>query len=100
MGAADLSLLEAPGYDLELALTDQDPTMGVALVSRVSVVAAALLVSACASPNLPENYQSRNLPGAVDCSAYPETPAPASCRNLYEGIIHPPQALVPGFPPP
>ena len=74
--------------------------MSVARVSRVSVVAAALLASACASPDLPADYQSRNLPGAIDCSAYPKTPAPASCRNLYEGIIHPPQALVPGFPPP
>jgi hypothetical protein len=67
-------------------------------VSRVWVVGAALLASACASPDLPSDYQSRNLPGAVDCSAYPQTPAPASCRNLYEDIIHPPQALVPSVP--
>ncbi len=76
----------------------KDPIMRAGRVSRVSVIAAALLASACASSDLPEDYQSRNLPGAVDCSAYPKTPAPASCRNLYEGIIHPPQALVPGFP--
>ncbi|MGH6928893.1 MAG: hypothetical protein ACREEV_11290 [Dongiaceae bacterium] len=72
--------------------------MSVVRMSSVSVVAAALLASACASPNLPTDYQSRNLPGAVDCSAYPTTPAPASCRNLYEDIIHRPQALAPGSP--
>jgi hypothetical protein len=78
----------------------KDPIMSVAGVSRVWVVAAALLASACASPDLPADYQSRNLPGSVDCSAYPKAPAPASCRNLYEDIIHRPQALAPGFPPP
>jgi hypothetical protein len=69
--------------------------MSMACLSRVSVVAAGLLAAACASPDLPANYQSKNLPGAVDCTAYPETPAPAACRNLYEDILHPPQALVP-----
>jgi hypothetical protein len=83
---------------LKFAIDRKDPIMSVALMSSVSAVAAALLVAACASSDLPEDYQSRNLPGAVDCSAYPKTPAPASCRNLYEGIIHSPQALVPGFP--
>jgi hypothetical protein len=73
----------------------RDPIMNVAGLSRVSVVAAALLAAACASPDLPENYRSENLPGAIDCSAYPDPPAPASCRNLYEDILHPPQALVP-----
>jgi hypothetical protein len=72
-----------------------DRIMSTAGLSRVSVVAAALLAAACASADLPENYQSKNLPGGIDCSAYPEPPAPASCRNLYEDILHPPQALVP-----
>jgi hypothetical protein len=66
---------------------------------RVSVPVAMLVLSACASPDLPADYQSRNLPGAVDCSAYPAPPAPASCRNLFEDILHAPQALAPGFPP-
>jgi hypothetical protein len=69
-------------------------------LSRVSIVAAALLASACASADLPADYQSRNVPGLVNCSAYPQAPAPAACRNLYEDIIHRPQALAPGFPPP
>ena len=66
---------------------------------KVSVAVAMLAVSACASPDLPADYQSKNLPRAVDCTAYPRPPAPASCRNLYEDILHRPQALAPGFPP-
>ena len=65
---------------------------------RVSVAVAMLALSACASPDLPADYQSKNLPGGVDCSAYPKPPAPASCRNLYEDILHPPQALAPPAP--
>jgi hypothetical protein len=66
---------------------------------RIPVAVAMLALSACASPDLPADYQSKNLPGAVDCSAYPKAPAPASCRNLYEDILHRPQALATGFPP-
>jgi hypothetical protein len=53
------------------------------------------LLAGCASPNLPAVYQSKNLPGVVNCTAYPTPPAPASCRNLYEDITHPPE-LPPG----
>jgi hypothetical protein len=53
----------------------------------------ALVLGACASPNLPEAYKSQSQPGAIDCTAYPEPPAPPSCRNLYEDIVHP--ALLP-----
>jgi len=58
-------------------------------VLRLALLAAALVLAGCASPNLPVAYRSKNLPGAVDCTAYPEPPAPASCRNLYEDILHP-----------
>jgi hypothetical protein len=53
-----------------------------------------LLLAGCASPNLPEAYRSKTWPGAVNCAAYPKPPALASCRNLYEDIIHRPD-----FPP-
>jgi hypothetical protein len=49
----------------------------------------AVLLAGCASPNLPEAYRSKSQPGAIDCTAYPQTPAPVSCRNLYEDILHP-----------
>ena len=62
---------------------------------RSSLLAMALVLGACASPNLPEAYRSKNQPGAIDCAAYPEPPAPASCRNLYEDIVHP--ALLPSI---
>ena len=52
------------------------------------LLAVALVLGACASPSLPEAYRSQSQPGAVDCAAYPEPPAPAACRNLYEDIIH------------
>ena len=55
---------------------------------RSSLLAVALALGACASPDLPEAYRSQNQPGAIDCAAYPEPPAPASCRNLYEDILH------------
>jgi hypothetical protein len=55
---------------------------------RSSLLVVALALGACASPNLPEAYRSQNQPGAIDCAAYPEPPAPASCRNLYEDILH------------
>ena len=50
---------------------------------------AAFLLAGCASPNLPEAYRTKGSSGTVDCTIYPEPPAPASCRNLYEDIIHP-----------
>jgi hypothetical protein len=58
---------------------------------RSLLLAGALLLAGCASPNLPPAYRSQNLPGALDCTAYPEPPAPASCRNLYDDVIHPPE---------
>ena len=56
---------------------------------RSLLLVAAFLLAGCASPSLPEAYRSKGSSGAVDCSAYSEPPAPASCRNLYEDIIHP-----------
>jgi hypothetical protein len=58
---------------------------------KLPFLALALVLGACASPNLPEAYRSQSQPRAIDCAAYPEPPAPASCRNLYEGIVHPAQ---------
>ncbi len=58
---------------------------------KQSLVLVALSISACASPDLPEAYRSSSQPGAIDCTAYPKPPAPASCRNLYEDIVHPAQ---------
>lgn len=58
-------------------------------MSRPWLLVTVLLLAGCASPNLPVAYRSKNLPGAVDCTAYPEPPAPVSCRNLYEDIVHP-----------
>jgi len=55
---------------------------------RRLLLAAALMLAACNSPSVPEKYRSAAWPGAVDCAAFPEPPAPASCRNLYEGVIH------------
>jgi hypothetical protein len=55
---------------------------------RSLLLAAVLLLAACASPDLPEAYRSKSQPGAIDCMAYPLPPAPASCRNLYDDIIH------------
>ena len=57
-------------------------------MARLLLVAVTLSVAACASPDLPKPYRSNSQPGAIDCTAYPEPPAPASCRNLYEDIIH------------
>ena len=57
-------------------------------MSRPVLVAVALMLAGCASSNLPEAYRSKNLPGTIDCSAYPQAPAPASCRNLYDNTIH------------
>jgi len=57
---------------------------------RVSLLVAALLMAGCASPKLPEGYRSKNLPGTVNCTAYPQAPAPVSCRNLFEDTIHRP----------
>lgn len=60
------------------------------MVTRILLVlAAALALAACNSPNVPERYRSQAWPGGVDCTAFPEPPAPASCRNLYDGAIHP-----------
>lgn len=56
---------------------------------KPSMIALALVVASCGSPGVPENYRSQAAPGAVDCTAFPEPPAPASCRNLYEDITHP-----------
>lgn len=68
---------------------------------RSSLLAVALvLLGACASPNLPEAYRSHSQPGAIDCAAYPEPPAPASCRNLYEDIVHRAQLPPIDTPPP
>lgn len=59
------------------------------MVTRFPVVlAAASILAACNSPNVPENYRSQAWPGGVDCTDFPEPPAPASCRNLYEGAVH------------
>jgi hypothetical protein len=58
---------------------------------KPSLVLVALGLAAGASPELPESYRSSSQPGAIDCRAYPEPPAPASCRNLYEDIVHPAQ---------
>jgi len=55
---------------------------------RLLSLAAVLLLAACASPDLPEAYRSKSQPGAIDCAAYPMPPAPVSCRNLYDDIIH------------
>ena len=57
-------------------------------MSRSVVVAVALLLAGCASSNLPDAYRSINLPGTINCAAYPQAPAPASCRNLYDNTIH------------
>ena len=57
-------------------------------MSRSVLVAVALLLTGCASSNLPEAYRSKNLPGTINCAAYPQSPAPVSCRNLYENTIH------------
>ncbi len=62
---------------------------------KQSLVLTALSVAACASPDLPEAYRSSSQAGAIDCTAYPKPPVPASCRNLYEDIVHPDQ--VPSF---
>ena len=55
---------------------------------RSLLLVAAFLLAGCASPNLPEAYRSKGSSGVVDCTVYPEPPAPSSCRNLYEDIIH------------
>jgi hypothetical protein len=55
---------------------------------KQALAVVALGVAGCASPDLPEAYRSQSQPGAIDCKAFPEPPAPASCRNLYEDIIH------------
>jgi len=55
---------------------------------RSLLLAIVLLLPACASPDLPEAYRSKSQPGAIDCRAYPVPPAPASCRSLYDDIIH------------
>ena len=55
---------------------------------RSSLLVVALVLGACASPSLPEAYRSKGSSGTVDCTVYPEPPAPAACRNLYEDIIH------------
>jgi hypothetical protein len=55
---------------------------------RSPFIAVALLLAGCASPNLPEAYRSKNLPGTINCAAYPQAPAPSACRNLYENTIH------------
>ena len=60
-------------------------------MERQWLLLAALSLAACASPDLPEAYRSSGQPGAIDCAAYPEPPAPPSCRNLYEDIVHPAQ---------
>jgi hypothetical protein len=57
-------------------------------MARLLLVVVALSVAACASADLPKAYQSSSQPGAINCTAYPEPPAPASCRNLYDDIIH------------
>lgn len=62
------------------------------------LLVAALMLAACNSPNVPERYRSAAWPGGVDCTAFPEPPAPVSCRNLYEGVIHLAPAL--SFRPP
>jgi hypothetical protein len=55
---------------------------------RSLLLVTAFLLGGCASPSLPEAYRSKGSSGTVDCTAYPEPPAPAACRNLYEDIIH------------
>ena len=55
---------------------------------RVALIAAMLLATACGSPGLPDAYRSKSLSGTVDCTIFPEPPAPASCRNLYDDAIH------------
>ena len=61
---------------------------GVKPMVRSLLLVTVLLMAGCASPNLPEAYRSKGSSGAVDCTVYPEPPPPASCRNLYEDIIH------------
>jgi len=65
---------------------------------RSSLLAAALVLVGCASPDLPEAYRSKSQPGTIDCTAYPTPPAPVSCRNLYENVIHPAELPRPDFP--
>jgi len=65
---------------------------------RFLLLAGALLLAACASPDLPEAYRSKSQPGTIDCTAYPTPPAPVSCRNLYENVIHPAELPRPDFP--
>jgi len=65
---------------------------------RSSLLAAALVLAGCASPDLPEAYRSKSQPGAIDCTAYPTPPAPDSCRNLYENVIHPAELSRPDLP--
>jgi hypothetical protein len=55
---------------------------------RPLLLVTAFLLAGCASPNPPEAYRSKGSSGTVDCTAYPEPPAPVACRNLYEDIIH------------
>ena|SRR5262245_36791847 len=59
-------------------------------IRRSVLLAMVLLLGGCASPDLPAVYKSKSVPSAVDCTAYPEPPAPPACRNLYEDITHPP----------
>jgi hypothetical protein len=55
---------------------------------RSLLIAIVLVLAGCASPNLPEAYRSKNLPGTINCTAYPQSPSPAACRNLYENTVH------------
>ena len=55
---------------------------------RSLLLVTAFLLAGCATSNLPEAYRTKGSSGTVDCTVYPEPPAPSSCRNLYEDIIH------------